>query len=35
MNTSKKILVIGLFLIGFMGITQNPHAETGLKKVIV
>ncbi|MDP2068546.1 MAG: hypothetical protein Q8K04_06225 [Lutibacter sp.] len=35
MNSSKKIFIIGLFLIGFMGIAQNPHAETGLKKVIV
>ena len=35
MNTSKKVLIIGLFLIGFIGMAQTPHAETGLKKVIV
>ncbi|MDF1518204.1 MAG: hypothetical protein P1P79_09685 [Lutibacter sp.] len=35
MNTSKKLLIIGLFLIGFMGMAQNPHTKTGLKKVIV
>ena len=35
MKILKKALVIGLFLIGFIGMAQNPHAESGLKKVIV
>ena len=35
MKNLKKILVLSLFLIGFIGMAQNPHADSGLKKVIV
>jgi len=35
MKNLKKILVLSLFLIGLLGMAQNPHADSGLKKVIV
>ena len=35
MKNLKKILVLSLFLIGFIGMAQDPHADSGLKKVIV
>ena len=35
MKNLKKILVLSLFLIGLLGIAQDPHADSGLKKVIV
>jgi hypothetical protein len=35
MKTLKRILALGVILYGLQGITQDPHADSGLKKVVV
>ena len=35
MKTLKRILALGVILYGLQGIAQDPHADGGLKKVVV